>query len=431
VFLSEAVADLQDRVREWAQEHVEVASVEEAEQLALEIGHVVAQTVAEGSIRKIAGQATYEGSSRECECGRRAKFVGYRERDLGTLCGVIRVERAYYRCRHCRTGALRWDESQGLTNRLWTPGVKALVAELSARLTYGETTELLGRLTPVRMEESSAEQIVAEVGGRVRSAEEARRAAALAGDSSLGCEASPDRLYVEMDGSHAHIDGSWHEVKTGMVFEAESDEDGIDTAGVKQYVSAQEPAERFGERLYTAAVEGGLVRAGEVVVIGDGAEWIWNLADHHYPGATQVVDYWHACQHIHDLAKGLYGEGSAQGRRWARERCKSLKTRGLTPLLRALRRRRARTPEQVEAINAALRYFTNHARRMRYHEFRRRGLMIGSGPVEAACKNVVGHRLKRAGMQWSHDGADHVLSLRCLVLSKQFDDIRRHARAAA
>jgi hypothetical protein len=429
--LSDAVADLQDRVREWAREHVKAASVEEAEQLSLEIGRVVAQTVAEESIRQTAGKATYEGSSRDCECGRRAKFVGYRERDLGTLCGLVRVRRAYYHCRHCSTGALPWDEAQGLTNRLWTPGVKALVAELSARLPYAEATELLGRLSSVRLEESSAEEIVSEVGDRVRRAEEERTRAVLEGRVAPGCEASRDRLYVEMDGSHAHIDGSWHEVKSGVIFEAERGDNGIDTSGVKHYVSAREPAERFGERLYEAAVECGLGGARETVVVGDGAEWIWNLADHHYPGATQIVDYWHACGHIHDLAKSLYEEGSAQGKHWAEERCRSLRTRGPTSLLRALRRRHARTPEQAEAIRAALRYFGNHSHRMRYPEFRRRGLMIGSGPVEAACKVVVGHRMKRAGMQWSHEGADHVLAVRCLVLNRQYDELRWHARAAA
>lgn len=306
-----------------------------------------------------------------------------------------------------------------------------MVAELSARLPYAEATELLGRLTSVRLEESSAEEIVSEVGDRVRRAEEERTRAVLEGRVAPGCKRPPDRLYVEMDGSHAHIDGSWHEVKTGTVFETELDAAGKDRAVRQHYVSAREPAERFGERLYAAAAERGVGGARETVVVGDGAEWIWNLADHHYPGATQIVDYWHACSHIHDLAKVLYEEGSAPGERWAEERCQSLRTQGPTPLLRALRRRHARTPEQAEAIRGALRYFGNHAHRMRYPEFRRRGLKIGSGAVEAACKVVVGHRMKRAGMQWSHEGADHVLALRCLVLNKQLDKLHWHAKAAA
>ena len=428
---ADALSDLRDEVCRWAGEHLRAESVDEAEVLALEVSHVVAQTLAEELIGQTAGKSTYEGCSRGCDCGRKAQFKGYRERDVGTVCGVVGVSRAYYYCRHCRSGALPWDDAQGLTDRLWTPGAKGLVAELSARLPYGEATDLLSRLTAVRMEESSAEFIVAEVGARVRSAEQDRIRDLIERLVEVGCEASPDRLYVAMDGSHARIDGSWHEVKTGTIFEAEPDEDGLDRAGAQHYVSAQESAERFGERLYAAAAECGVGRAKETVVIGDGAEWIWNLADHHYPGATQIVDYWHACQHIHDLAKALYGEASPQGLRWARERCESLKAHGTTPLLRALKRRRPKTDEHADAISATLRYFTNHARRMRYHHFRERGLMIGSGPVEAACKNVVGHRLKRAGMQWSRKGAHHVLALRCLVLNKQYDDIRRYAKAAA
>lgn len=429
--LGEAIADLQQTVREWTRENVHPTSVEEAEQLALEISHVLGQTVAEESIGELAGEASYEGSSRPCGCGRKSKFIDYRKRDLGTLCGVVAVKRAYYWCGHCKTGAIPWDAQHGLTDRLWTPGAKATVAEVVARLPYGEATELLGRLTPLRVEESSAEYIAGEVGERVRDSEGDRIDRYLSGLVELPTERAPERLYVAMDGSKAHIDGSWGEVKTGAIYEAAEGADGVDTSGPKRYVSAHEPAQRFGERLYMAAAECGVAQAAEVVLIGDGAEWIWNLAEHHYPGATQIVDYWHACQHIHDLAKVCYGEGSLQGQRWARDHCQRLQEKGPAPLLRALKRRKPKTSEEAEAIREERGYFTNNQQRMQYPQFRQRGLMIGSGPVEAACKVVVGHRLKRAGMRWKHPGADAILALRCLVLNRQYDDIRRFARAAA
>jgi hypothetical protein len=429
---ADALSDLQDRARDWARAQAKASSVEEAEELAEAAMRAVGEAVVEELVEQTAGRSTYEGSSRPCRCGHKALFVSYRARNVATTCGVVRVERAYYRCRHCRMGSLPWDEAQGLSRRLWTRRAKAVVAEVSARLPYAEAVDLLSRLTPLSIEESSAELIVEEVGGRVRQAERTRIDEVMEGHSFEASEASPDRLYVAMDGSHAHIDGAWHEVKTGTVFEAEADDRGIDTAGAQQYVSAQEPAERFGERLYAAAVECGVDRADDVVVIGDGAEWIWNLADEHYPGATQIVDYYHACEHVYDLAKALYGEDSPQGKRWARERCQSLKTRGPTPLLRALRRRaRGATGDADDALRNAHRYFGRHAQRRRYPRFRERGLMMGSGPVEAACKNVVGHRLKRAGMQWTHDGANHILALRCLVLNRRHDLLQKSARAAA
>jgi hypothetical protein len=204
----------------------------------------------------------------------------------------------------------------------------------------------------------------------------------------------------------------------------------VDTSGPKRYVSAQEPAEAFTARLYVEALQAGVHRAEEVVVLGDGAEWIWNHAAVHYPGATEIVDYWHACQHIHDLAKAQYGEGSPQGQRWAREHCTRLYEDGPAHYRRALRRMKPRSPEAAEKLRTELRYFTVNAERMRYPQFRARRLMIGSGIAEAACKVVVGQRLKQAGMRWKHAGADHVLAVRCLVLNNQHHNIRYYAKAA-
>ena len=117
-------------------------------------------------------------------------------------------------------------------------------------------------------------------------------------------------------------------------------------------------------------------------------------------------------------------------RRWVRDHCGRLREHGPKLLLRALGRFRTKRPEAAEAIQAARRYFTNHEKRMDYPEFRRRGLMIGSGPAEAACKVVVGLRLKQAGMRWKSSGADAILALRCLVLNEQYDQIHRFAQAA-
>ena len=417
-------------VEAWTREHVEAESVEEAEQIGQEVAQVVGHVVAETSIQQLAGAVSYEGSSRPCACGRRAKFMGYRPRGIGTLCGVVEVRRAYYHCRHCGSGEIPWDVQQGLSRRMWTPGVKALVCRVAARLSYQESCELLGELTPIRVEESSAEFIVAEVGRRVRAREAAEMEQYLSGLVPLPEGRRPDRLYVAMDGSHAHIDGEWHEVKTGVIYEGVADKSGPDESGAKHYVSAQDPAEMFGDRLFVAAAHCGVHRAQEVVVIGDGAAWIWNLAKTHYPGATEIVDYWHACQHIHDLGKALYGEDSPQGQRWAREHCKRLEHHGPVKLLRALKRMRPRTPEAAERVRLETHYFRTNAHRMRYPALRKRGLMIGSGPAEAACKVVVGHRLKRAGMRWKRPGADCVLALRCRVLNRQYDDIRQLAKAA-
>lgn len=416
--------------RAWAEEFLPAgATVEEIEAAAVEAGRALAAGVAEEGLVTSA-RSSYEGPSRPCVCGRKAKFMNYRSRTLVSVVGEVRVERPYHYCKHCRTGQLPWDAANGLSERCYTPGVKAMVSQAAARMSYQDTVEFLAELTPVRIEESAAQWIVAEVGGRVREAQAAEAAHYLSGLAVLPAGPPVERLYVTMDGSCAHIDGEWHEVKTGVVYPARPGPDGHDVSGEKRYLSLQAPAETFAERLYVTALQAGVHQAQETVVIGDGAAWIWNYAAVHYPDATQIVDYWHACQYLHDLATAQYGEGSPQGRRWAREHCARLKARGPAPLLRALRRMKPRAPDAADPLRITQTYFRNNAHRMRYPQFRERGLMIGSGVAEAACKVVVEQRLKGAGMRWKHPGADHILALRCLVLNRQTDRIRHFAKAA-
>ena len=423
--------DLLERVRAWCEESLRVQSVEEAEQLAVEISRQVGQVIVSAGIQQAAERDNYVGGSVPCACGQRARFVSRRPRGVATLAGATQVRRAYYHCKHCHQGQAPWDRRQGLTQRQWTPGVKRLVAHFCGRLTYAEGMDLLERSTGLRIEVFSAEQIVGELGPELRQLQAQEQAQALAGEARAAVEWAPGRLYVGLDGTHAHIDGAWHEVKTGVVYEGVPDKGGRDEARNSHYLAAQETAELFGERAYAAAVQRGLDQARETVVIGDGAEWIWNLAAHHYPQATQVVDYWHACEHIWDLRKVLYPTESEAGDRWAHEHCRRLKAEGPVHLLRALVRLQPTGEEAQEAVRRERGYFEKHRSRMRYPQYRARGMMIGSGPVEAACKVVVGHRLKRAGMRWSQAGADAILAVRCTLLNQQMEQLETAARLAA
>jgi len=422
--------DLRERVRGWVHECGGASTVEEAEELAVALQREVGQVAAEEAVAELGQQASYDGCSIACGCGRRARFKGYQKRSISTLCGVVPVRRAYYYCQHCHSGYTPWDERQGLNDRLWTPGVKALVSEVAARLPYGESVELLERMLGLRVEESSSEALVAEVGQRLRHAEQVRLERYQQGGLPPLLAQAPSRLYIGLDGTSAHIDGAWHEVKNAVIYQGVPGAEGIDELFAPRYVAAQEDCQLFGWRAYAAAAAAGVEQALETIMLGDGAEWIWHLRAQHYPAATEILDYFHACEHVHALAREYYGQDNAQGQRWAGERCRKLKAQGPEGLLRALKRMKPSTPEQAEAIRRESGYFARNASRMQYPEFRRRGLMIGSGPVEAACKVVVGHRLKRAGMRWSGPGADAVLAVRTAVLNKDYDQIRLLSRAA-
>ena len=412
-----AVMDLQTLVREWTRQHVRAESLEEVEAVAVEVSRVVGQAVADEALAGTA-RRSYEGSSRPCACGRKAKFMGYRGRNLVTLVGEVRVARAYYYCRHCRSGVAPWDAAQGLSERCYSPAVKAVVTETAARMPYGGGMAFLARLTPLRIEESAAEGIVDEVGGRVRAAQAEAQASSLSGLTPWPAGPPVVRLYVTMDGSAAHIDGDWHEVKTGAVYEARPGEEGVDASGPKRYVSAQEPAEAFTARLYVEALQAGVHHAQEVVVIGDGAAWIWNLADEYFPHAVPIVDRFHAKQYLSDVAKAIYGAGSDLATQWARQRYDQLDAGDIDLIIAALNLQAT----HCEAARKCSDYLQTNRTRLRYHEFRAQGLCTSTGVVEAGCKLAIGTRLKRAGMHWTLPGANAIIALRCCQLSRRYAD---------
>ena len=284
--------------------------------------------------------------------------------------------------------------------------MKELIASMCAALPYEAASKLIERTTGLVIEESSEEEIVRDVGELLRREEqEAIRAAVDTGEEIL-CDERPQRLYIGIDAAKAHTDGGWHDIKTMVVYEGiRQDGKDVDTVANSRYAAAEEKSEEFGRRIYTRAMQAGYDFARERIVIADGADWIWNEVRDHLPGSIKIIDYWHACEHIHGLARALYGEGNPKGKRWANEHCRKLKDRGPGSLLRAMKRRKARNEEEREAVRLEMGYFRRYRKYMDYPAYRARGMMIGSGPVESACKVIVGQRLKQAGMRWTRGGS--------------------------
>ena len=162
----------------------------------------------------------------------------------------------------------------------------------------------------------------------------------------------------------------------------------------------------------------------------DGAEWIWNQADLHFQGAIQIVDLYHARQHLWDLAAKLYPNDSPTQRRWVMVRKDKLDNGRIEGLVRLLRSAAPSHPELAEQIRTEANYFESNKERMRYPEFRKQGLFVGSGVIEAGCKTVLG-RLKRSGMFWTVRGANAIIALRCCELSGRFEDYWESRRARA
>jgi hypothetical protein len=418
----------------WCREELSVATIAEAEDAITGMARKLSEHMMNVFAEKLDPRSTYEGTRIRCECGGEAVFKGYRSRWVRTICGDIKPERAYYYCSECHTGISPWDSEQGLDGRVWSPGVKSIVSECCARLTYSEVSALLARVLGFSVEESSQQDIVGDIGQRLRDVDARNIENCFDENVDLVVDRSPGRLYVCVDAAKAHTDGAWHDIKTGVVFEGERPADTSKSLRDKManpvYIAAQEGCDEFGKRLYAQAVMSGLRQTGQIVALGDGAEWIWNQISTHFPGCVEILDYYHACEHIWELAAVLYVKDADGCKRWAKGHCDKLKESGPTSLLRSLRRRKGKTDEQREAIRLQLGYFEDHKHRMNYPKYTAKGMMIGSGPVESACKVVVGQRLKQAGMRWTKTGADSILALRTAVLSGQTERIQHIARAA-
>jgi len=196
------------------------------------------------------------------------------------------------------------------------------------------------------------------------------------------------------------------------------------------YTGAIETAEQFGKRIYLEAYQRGWENAAKKVVLADGAEWIWNLADLHFPGAIQIVDLYHARQHLWELARKLHPNDVVKQKAWMKKHQRLLDKGKIKKLVLSLRSIASTNPEVIEKLRIETNYFERNAERMRYPKFRRQHLFVGSGVIEAGCKTVIGSRLKKSGMFWSVRGANAIIALRCCHLNGRFEDYWEDRRAA-
>jgi hypothetical protein len=177
------------------------------------------------------------------------------------------------------------------------------------------------------------------------------------------------------------------------------------------------------------ATRRGFDHAQRQVVLGDGAPWIWNLAGEQFPEATQIVDRFHAKQHLSEVAKSIFGAGSDLAKTWAAQRHEELDQGRLEDLLGAMGSHASACDDARKCQD----YIRENRHRMDYPLFQTQGLCTSSGVVEAGCKLAIATRLKRAGMHWSLRGANAMIALRCSKLSGRFEDFweRRAERASA
>jgi hypothetical protein len=375
-----------------------------------------------------------------CGCGHRARYHDTRARQLLTMLGPVEFQRGYFVCPHCHQGQSPRDRELDVEGTEFSPGVRRMMAAVGAEASFEQGREQLELLAGLEVTTKAVERQAEAIGAAIEAGEQkAIRQAKQLDLPEVGAPAAPV-FYIEMDGTGVPVTkkeregrvgkkegqpARTREVKLGCLFtQTTTDKDGwpIRDPDSTSYVAAIEQAEEFGLRLYTEAWRRGWSRARQKVVLGDGAVWIWNLADQHFPGAIQIVDLYHARQHVWELAAKLFADDGRARRQWA-SICQYLLDQGqIEALVRILRHLRPDHERLVQDLDNDADYFARNAERMRYPKFRAQGLFVGSGVVEAGCRTVVGKRMKCSGMFWSVRGANAILALRCCRLSHRFED---------
>jgi hypothetical protein len=382
----------------------------------------------------------------KCEHGHSMRAAVIRQKRVMTVLGHVDIYRPYYYDASCCHGSSPYDRMLDVDGTMFSPGVRNMMAYVGAKGPFAAGEEDLRRLAVLPIPAKSIERLCGIIGKQV----DVYRWQQPPGSDirQLGQDMRGQTMYIEYDGTGIPVlkretvgrkgkgpnnEAKTREIKMGCVFtQTRWNADGYPERDEQStsYVGACEQAETFGRRILHEAQVRGLENAARVCVIGDGAPWIWNLATEHFPRAIQIVDLYHARQHYAEVARMVFSEESARLAQWNQKRKCELDKGDIAAVVRALNRLSPRTRMAREARDKAIGYFQTNAYRMRYKYFRSRGLFVGSGVIEAGCKNVVGHRLKQSGMHWTIQSANDILSLRCLFLGNQWDDFWE-ARAAA
>ncbi|MEP6935716.1 MAG: ISKra4 family transposase [Nitrospirota bacterium] len=375
-----------------------------------------------------------------CACGQEARYHESRRKQLLTMLGPVVFDRAYYLCAGCHQGQIPRDQELDVIGTECSPGVRRMMAVVGSESSFEGGRQQLQLLAGLEVTTKAVERHTEAIGTDIVKREQCKRDRIVQLEFPDILGAAVPVMYLEMDGTQlpmvrAELEGRegrsqgqparTREVKLGAVFtQTTTGPEGrpIRDAGSTTYTGAIENAELFGRRFYAEAWERGWDRAKKKVVLGDGAEWIWNIADQHFAGALQIVDIWHAREHLWDVAAKLFPSDEKPRKSWAKKLIKKLNRGRIEAVVAELRAFPTSKPELADNLRIEAAYFERNRERMRYPKFRKQGLFIGSGVIEAGCKTVIGSRLKRSGMFWTVRGANAIIALRCTRLSGKFED---------
>lgn len=398
-------------------------------QLVQEVGRQTVAAVAN------AEEGRYPDPELRCpQCGSMMPYIRRRTAQLRTLFGCLSVRRAYYLCGTCHTGCYPLDRRLGLRPNGISAEVERLAAMTGVQLPFGKGRDLFEALTLVSLSDQTVDKAAQAYGAKVVGQEEAWRAVAYdqtALQQRKRTARHPLRLYGAIDATKVHTHGQddhpWRDLKVGAWFEARGrppkQPDGqwrIQAENIEYYADICSATE-FGQLLWTTGVQHHAQLARELVILGDGAEWIWRLVDEHFPHAVQILDWFHASEYLMPVAKAAFSNPAAQ-QQWLQQAKQALWDGSLDAVIDACLDL-VRTEDSTDPAFVAARYFDQNRSRMGYPTYRQQGYQIGSGTIESAAKQIGLLRMKVAGAIWNVDSARRVAKARAAYLSHRWPEL--------
>ena len=368
-----------------------------------------------------------------CDCGGEATYIRHRPARLHTIFGKLQIKRAYYLCPTCHQGTNPLDVKLGLRPNALSAELARLAAMTGVQLPFGTGRDLLEALTLVSISDQAMGKETRQVGERVASRE--REWQEKATDEGFLLQRKrerrrPIRLYGAIDAAKVHIrddaERRWRDLKIGTWFEASGQppkspdgEWSIQAKNIHYYTDIC-PAKAFGDLVWSSGVAHDAQLAHELVMLGDGADWIWNLVETHFPKAVQILDWFHACEHLMPVAQAAFVTLEEQTS-WVTE-MKQLMWQGrIEELIAACDSLTAICTSDL--IRTTANYFETHKERMQYAHFRKQGYQIGSGTIESAAKQIGMMRMKVPGATWNQANAPMVAKARAAYLSNQWQNL--------
>jgi hypothetical protein len=353
-------------------------------------------------------------------------------RTFDTRFGAITVKRTRGYCKRCRKWRVPADTALGLEETAgYSPGVQEMAALLASKMPVEEASVVLERLTGVKLPRATLDREARRQGQRAQRLRSQLDQQAATQKPQLELTLEPYQMIIQMDawnirerddwGQSAVLrrrgqePARWHWVYIGTCFRLDhrgQSAGGRPVISERGFVATRAGVDGLREQLHAEALRRGLGQAAGALIISDGAVWIWRLADDRFPQARQRLDFYHAVQHLAAVGRTLFGEDQAKLKVWLKPLVKQLKNESAIKVIGQLEEALVQLPggPAAEAVQREVNYFHEHEDRMDYRAGRRRGEPIGSGPVEATCRQNQ-CRFKRPGQFWSQTGDEALLCL--------------------